>query len=545
MENTLAAQYLRVSTERQEYSLEFQSVGIASYALQNNFNVCQTYIDQAKSGLEIKHRQGLTQLLQDVLGGEHPYRAILVYDVSRWGRFQDPDEAAHYEFLCKSSGVRVHYCAEHFRNDEHLPNVMLKTLKRIMAGEYSRELSEKVFAGLSRVARDGFRTGGQPGYGFRRMLISSNRTPKGELPRGERKSTSNERVILIPGPENETYWVREIFRKFIFENRTVQGIANELNRLQVPYIEGRAWQDASVRGILTNPKYKGMAVYNRRSGKLRTRPRMNPESEWILVPNAFAPIIDAATFEAAQEVFRNSHWSLSNEQVLEALHSVLSEKGKLSAAVLRGVPKALAKESYARRFGSLTRAFELVGYHSPQKSTIVHRTEIRNVRKELMESLVCLFPGEVSIQTRGPIRRNCLRLKNGTRVAVRACRRKKTKHKGPSWVLQGAREKRLITLLVCVNPDNTAPELIYVLPPIANRRQVSLFDGHSWFRSGIQLKDLRSFCKAVREILRRGNHAIGGGRKPKGWLSEDAKAAMAVALSTRWAANKVCQNRLS
>ena len=79
MENTPAAQYLRVSTERQEYSLEFQSAGIASYALQQRLT--DLY------GLEIKHRQGLTQLLQEVLGGKHPYRAILVYDVSRWGRF--------------------------------------------------------------------------------------------------------------------------------------------------------------------------------------------------------------------------------------------------------------------------------------------------------------------------------------------------------------------------------------------------------------------------------------------------------------------------
>ena len=94
MENTLAAQYLRVSTERQEYSLDCQKAGIEAYARQHSFTVSRTYVDEAKSGLEIKHRQGLSQLLQDVLRGNCPYRSILVYDVSRWGRFQDPDEAA-------------------------------------------------------------------------------------------------------------------------------------------------------------------------------------------------------------------------------------------------------------------------------------------------------------------------------------------------------------------------------------------------------------------------------------------------------------------
>lgn len=84
MENALAAQYLRVSTERQDYSLECQRAGIETYARRHNFTVCRTYVDAAKSGLEIKHRQGLSQLLQDVVGSYCPYKSILVYDVSRW-----------------------------------------------------------------------------------------------------------------------------------------------------------------------------------------------------------------------------------------------------------------------------------------------------------------------------------------------------------------------------------------------------------------------------------------------------------------------------
>ena len=37
------------------------------------------------------------------------FSAVLVYDVSRWGRFPDPDEAAVYEHACKSRGIRVIY----------------------------------------------------------------------------------------------------------------------------------------------------------------------------------------------------------------------------------------------------------------------------------------------------------------------------------------------------------------------------------------------------------------------------------------------------
>lgn len=104
-----AAQYLRMSTEHQQYSIQNQARVIQQYALQNGFEVLQSYADPGKSGLLLKHRKGLVQLLKDVVGGAHAYNVILVYDVSRWGRFQDIDEAAYYEFVCKRAGVRIQY----------------------------------------------------------------------------------------------------------------------------------------------------------------------------------------------------------------------------------------------------------------------------------------------------------------------------------------------------------------------------------------------------------------------------------------------------
>src|SRR6476660_4279981 len=100
-----AAQYLRVSTEHQQYSLENQSSTIREYAESHGFEGVLTYSDAAKSGLVLSHRVGLRRLLRDVVAGTAPYRAILVYDDSRWGRFQDTDESAHYEFVCKSAGA--------------------------------------------------------------------------------------------------------------------------------------------------------------------------------------------------------------------------------------------------------------------------------------------------------------------------------------------------------------------------------------------------------------------------------------------------------
>jgi hypothetical protein len=52
-----------------------------------------------------------------------------------------------------------------------------------MAGEYSRELSTKVFAGQCRLIELGFRQGGPPGYGIRRQLIDQSGAAKKDSPR--------------------------------------------------------------------------------------------------------------------------------------------------------------------------------------------------------------------------------------------------------------------------------------------------------------------------------------------------------------------------
>ena len=79
-----AAQYIRMSTEHQQYSIVNQSAVIGEYAKQHGFEIVRTYSDEARSGLDLAQRPGLRELLNDVIGGTHYFKAILVYDVSRW-----------------------------------------------------------------------------------------------------------------------------------------------------------------------------------------------------------------------------------------------------------------------------------------------------------------------------------------------------------------------------------------------------------------------------------------------------------------------------
>lgn len=84
-----AAQYIRMSTEHQKYSPENQRHQIALYAKTYGIEIVRTYADLGKSGLTPEGREGLGTLLSDVVGGRADYNLVLVYDVSRWGRFQE------------------------------------------------------------------------------------------------------------------------------------------------------------------------------------------------------------------------------------------------------------------------------------------------------------------------------------------------------------------------------------------------------------------------------------------------------------------------
>lgn len=359
-----AAQYVRMSTDHQKYSTENQADVLAAYAARRNLTIVRTYADEGRSGLRADNREALTQLIDDVRARRADFDVILVYDVSRWGRFQDADESAYYEFICKEAGIQVRYCAEQFENDGSLASTIIKNMKRAMAGEYSRELSSKVFAGQCRLITLGFRQGGPPGYGLRRVLIDENRAPKASLARGEYKSIQTDRVILKPGPPREVEVVRRIYRLFVVQQRSETEIAALLNQEGIPGGDGRSWTRGTIHQILTNEKYVGHNIYNRVSFKLKQKRINNPPNMWVRADNAFEAVVDADFFAAAKRIIDQRSRRFSDEEMLNRLTKLLGEKGHLSGLVIDEVDDMPSSSAYRNRFGSLLHAYKLVGYQS-------------------------------------------------------------------------------------------------------------------------------------------------------------------------------------
>ena len=359
-----AAEYVRMSTEHQQYSTANQAAVIRQYATRRGHEVVRTYADEGKSGLSLDGRKALKRLIADVQSGNADYEVILVYDVSRWGRFQDSDESAYYEHICKRAGIVVQYCAEQFENDGGLGSTLLKSVKRVMAGEYSRELSEKVFAGQSRLITLGFRQGGPAGFGLRRQLLDHTGAPKGILARGEQKSIQTDRVVLAPGPDGEVEIVRWIHRAFVDERRTESEIASMLNGRGICTDLGRQWTRGTVHQVLINEKYAGDNVWNRRSFKLKQKRVRNTPDKWIRAHASFQPIIEPNQFAAAQDIIAARSQRLSDESMLAVLRQILVKHDWISGIVIDETEGAPSSSAYRSRFGSLLRAYQLIG-HTP------------------------------------------------------------------------------------------------------------------------------------------------------------------------------------
>ena len=357
-----AAQYVRMSTEHQKYSTENQSEAIQNYAARRGIEIVRTYADEGKSGLSLGGRDALKRLIDDVQAKRTDFTTILVYDISRWGRFQDADESAYYEYICKRSGISVQYCAEQFENDGSPVSTIVKGVKRAMAGEYSRELSVKVFAGQSRLIELGYRQGGPAGYGLRRNLVDQAGASKGELSRGEHKSIQTDRVVLIPGPREEIDTVRWIYTSFVNERRIEREIADALNERGITTDLGRCWTRGTVHQVLINEKYIGNNVWNRGSFKLKGKRVRNSPNMWIRAEKAFEPIVDRSLFEAAQAIIRERFKKLSNDQMITALQKLLRDRGYLSGLIIDEAESLPSSSAYQSRFGSLLRVYALVGY---------------------------------------------------------------------------------------------------------------------------------------------------------------------------------------
>lgn len=490
-----AAMYVRMSTDHQKYSTENQADAIREYADRRNIEIVETFTDSGKSGLKMEGRDALKRLIDTVQAGQVTFEVILVLDVTRWGRFQDADESAYYEYICRRAGIDVQYVAEQFENDGSPVSTIVKGVKRAMAGEYSRELSAKVFAGQCRLIEMGYKQGGPSGYGLRRMLIDENGEPKSELKRGEHKSLQTDRVILVLGPQEEVETVRWIYKAFIYEGMKESQIAALLNQRGIKTDLDREWTRGTVHQVLTNEKYIGNNVFNRTSFKLKKRRVINAPDMWVRADGAFEPVVDPSHFYTAQGIIRERNRKISNDEMLSKLKTLHDRQGWLSGIMIDESEDMPSSSAYAHRFGSLIEAYKLIGYDSGRDCRYIEiNRHLRRLYPEIVEDAIRRikeFGGDVWREVGSDL----LFVNGEIKVSVVICRCHRTASGSNRWKIHlDSSLMPDITIAVRMDATNTRPMDYYLLPALdVENPKIRLADNNHIALDAYRFEDLEPF----------------------------------------------------
>ena len=117
------------------------------------------------------------------------------------------------------------------------------------------------------------------------------------LKMGEQKSIQTDRVVLVPGPEEEVKVGALDLRGVPHGGQN--GVAKSRRcstRRAVLTDFGRAWTRGTVHQVLTNEKYIGNNVYHRTSFKLKRKHVVNPPDQWIRADGVFEGIVEPELF---------------------------------------------------------------------------------------------------------------------------------------------------------------------------------------------------------------------------------------------------------
>lgn len=367
-----AAQYIRMSTDAQDLSPEIQTRAISEFALRNGITVVDTYIDAGRSGLTLNRRPAMKRLLTDVESDACPFSLILVYDISRWGRFQDTDASAYYEYHCRMQGVQVRYVQEAFSECDTPMTSVLKSIKRAMAAEYSRELAVKTQAGQRAAIGNGFQIGTLPCLGITRVAVSKHDRSERPLTAHEHKAASREHVRWVSGSETEVALVRRIFHIYTTTGISIVRLAHLMQREGVTDAKGGPLTSSKLYSLISCEALIGNFVWGRED---HGRRRSDQDTNLQRVPGCIEPAIEPKLWEAAQaKRAKRAGQIRTREELLAYLAKVVEENPRFTGSDLKK-SDGPSRQTYVKHFGSLSGALRCLGLEParPDSEHFAHR----------------------------------------------------------------------------------------------------------------------------------------------------------------------------
>lgn len=230
-----AAVYMRMSSLKQDESIEQQEKALTLLATEHKYNVVRTYPDPGWSG-DDAFRPKYTELLSDVQDPTCPFQVLLVWDLDRLSRSDSLEVMSDLQKF-KKAGIAIHSHQEGYFDltEQDIGKLILLLVKSDQNRAYLTKLAPNVVRGLVAAVKAGRWPGGPAPYGYildHQHLIQDNES----------------------GKDKTVQW---IYRAFVVDLLGYSEIAAELNSRRVAAPDSPKWTRATIKNILTNEKYVG------------------------------------------------------------------------------------------------------------------------------------------------------------------------------------------------------------------------------------------------------------------------------------------------
>ncbi|MGM9619134.1 MAG: recombinase family protein [Oscillospiraceae bacterium] len=356
--------YARVSTDKDEqlHSLSAQVRYYSEFIREcPNWTFVDGYVDEGLSGTSVGKRENFLRMIDDAKARRFDF--IVTKEISRFSR--NTLDSIQYTQELLRCGVGVLFQSDNINT--LMPDAELRlTIMSSIAQDEVRKISERVKFGFKRAIEHGVVLGNNRIWGYEKR--------EGKL------------VIK----EDEAEIVRMIFDLYANHQLGIRTIVNHLSGLGYKNSKGNDFSFSTIRGILSNPKYKGYYCGGKSCKydyKINDRKYFSQE-EWVMYKDEenVPPIVSEELWEKANLILAKRSASQSAED-----KTSYQNKYPYSGKIICGIHKQPYYRSLYRYKSGGKEVWQCQEYSKKGKSgcssPILYTVELDEIVRQSLEHL--------------------------------------------------------------------------------------------------------------------------------------------------------------
>lgn len=265
--------YARVSTDKEEQKNSFANQIMYYENKINeipNWTFVEGYVDEGISGTKLNKRDDFNRMVRD--GKNQVFDLIMTKDICRFARNTVDTLTTTRELL--EHGVGVFFETDNI-NTLSTEGELRLTIMASLAQDESRKMSERVRFGFKRSIEKGVVLGASNIWGYKK---------------------DNGKLVI---DEEEAKIVRKVFELYSTGRYGIRVLGKELAKLGMFSRDGKVFTFSSIKGMLTNPKYKGYYCGNKTTkiDLLSEKVKYKSQDEWVTYKDETGEVVPAIVSE--------------------------------------------------------------------------------------------------------------------------------------------------------------------------------------------------------------------------------------------------------